>query len=186
MATQGKKGVLLVNLGTPDAPTYGAVYRYLKEFLMDRRVIDINPIARNLLVKGFIAPFRSKPSSDLYKQVWTEEGSPLKVFGYKLEEGVQEILGDEYVVKLAMRYQSPSIETGLEALRLAKVSEIIIFPLFPQYSSCWNIHAFSVKRNPLTINFSNNTFSSPEQNQKEIIIVVIIIIYNNNFFLEDY
>jgi ferrochelatase len=143
MATQGKKGVLLVNLGTPDAPTYGAVYRYLKEFLMDKRVIDINPIARNLLVKGIIAPFRSRPTSKLYKQVWTEEGSPLKVFGHKVEEGVQEILGDDYVVKLAMRYQSPSIETGLEALRAAKVSEIIIFPMFPQYSSACvgSVHA---------------------------------------------
>lgn len=135
MAIQGKKGVLLVNLGTPDAPTYGAVYRYLKQFLMDRRVIDINPIARTLLVKGIIAPFRSNGSAKLYQQLWTEEGSPLKIFGYKLKEGVQEMLGEEYIVELAMRYQNPSIEAGLQKLKEAKVTEIIVFPLFPQYSS---------------------------------------------------
>ncbi len=66
MAVKGRKGVLLVNLGTPDAPTYSAVGRYLGQFLMDRRVIDINPIARTLLVKGIIVPFRSLSSSKLY------------------------------------------------------------------------------------------------------------------------
>ena len=86
MAVQGKKGVLLVNLGTPDAPTYRAVGKYLKQFLMDRRVIDINPISRNLLVKGIIVPFRSLASSKLYQQLWTEEGSPLKTLGYEFAE----------------------------------------------------------------------------------------------------
>jgi ferrochelatase len=135
MAVTGKKGVLLVNLGTPDAPTYGAVGRYLGQFLMDKRVIDINPIARTLLVKGIIVPFRSFSSSKLYKELWTKEGSPLKIYGYELVEGVQELLGDDYVVELAMRYQNPSIESALEKLKAAKVTEIIVFPLFPQYSS---------------------------------------------------
>lgn len=132
---QGKKGVLLVNLGTPDAPTRGAVYRYLKEFLMDGRVIDTNVVARTLLVKGIIAPFRSGSSSKLYQQVWTPEGSPLKTLGYKLRDGVQEMLGDDYIVELAMRYQNPSIESALKKLKADKVTEIIVFPLFPQYSS---------------------------------------------------
>lgn len=135
MSTTGKKGVLLINLGTPDAPTRGAVYRYLKQFLLDPRVIDINPIARNLLVRGIIAPFRSKPSSEAYKELWTEEGSPLKVFGYGLRDGVQALLGDAFVVELGMRYQSPSIESAIETVLKAKVSEIIVLPLFPQYSS---------------------------------------------------
>jgi ferrochelatase len=74
MAVKGKKGVLLVNLGTPDAPTRGAVYRYLKQFLLDPRVIDINPIARNLLVRGVIAPFRSGKSAKEYRKLWTPEG----------------------------------------------------------------------------------------------------------------
>lgn len=135
MALKGKKAVLLINLGTPDAPTRGAVYRYLKQFLLDPRVIDINAISRNLLVRGIIAPFRSGSSAELYKQVWTEEGSPLKVYGYLLQERVQELLGDDYMVELGMRYQSPSIESALEKVLKAKVTEIIVIPLFPQYSS---------------------------------------------------
>ncbi len=131
----GKKGVLLVNLGTPDEPTRGAVYRYLKQFLLDPRVIDIGAVPRNVLVRGVIAPFRSKSASELYKQLWTEEGSPLKVYGYQLQESLQEMMGEEYHVELAMRYQSPSIEQGLDALLDAGVSELIIVPLFPHYAS---------------------------------------------------
>jgi ferrochelatase len=135
MTIKGKKGVLLVNLGTPDAPTRGAVYRYLKQFLLDGRVIDINAVARNLLVRGIIAPFRSGKSAKEYKKLWTPEGSPLKIFGYNLRDGVQDILGEEFIVKLAMRYQSPSIESAIDELIASKVTEIIVVPLFPQYSS---------------------------------------------------
>lgn len=135
MAVFGKKGVLLVNLGTPDAPSRGAVYRYLKQFLLDRRVIDYNWFARNLLVRGIIAPFRSGSSAKLYQQLWTAEGSPLKVYGEKLESGVQDLLGDEYEVALAMRYQNPSIESAINQLLEKKVAEIIVFPLFAQYAS---------------------------------------------------
>lgn len=131
----GKIGVLLVNLGTPDAPTRGAVYRYLKEFLLDPRVVDINAVARNILVRGIIAPFRSGKSAKLYKMVWTEEGSPLKVYGYELRDQVQEQLGDDFVVELAMRYQTPSIASAIEQLQEKRVREIIVLPLFPQYAS---------------------------------------------------
>ena len=110
----GKKGVLLVNLGTPDEPTRGAVYRYLKEFLLDPRVIDIPAVQRNLLVRGLIAPFRSKSASKLYQELWTEDGSPLKVYGYELKEKLQKEMGDAYLVELAMRYQSPSMESVLK------------------------------------------------------------------------
>ena len=135
MAQLGKKGVLLFNLGTPDAPTRGAVYRYLKEFLLDRRVIDYPWIPRNLLVRGLIAPLRSGKSAKLYQQLWTENGSPLKYYGELLAAGVQEGLDkEEYVVELAMRYQSPSIESALDSLLKQQVSEIIVFPLFPQYA----------------------------------------------------
>lgn len=82
-------GILIVNLGTPDAPTRGAVYRYLKQFLLDPRVIDINAIARNILVRGIIVPFRSGQSAKLYKKLWTEKGSPLKYNGVALVKGVQ-------------------------------------------------------------------------------------------------
>lgn len=128
-------GVLIVNLGTPDAPTRGAVYRYLKEFLLDPRVIDIHPIARNLLVRGIIAPFRSGKSAAAYRELWTENGSPLKYYGERLAKQVQAVLGDPYVVALAMRYQSPSIESAIQQLMAAKVRKIVVFPLFPQYAS---------------------------------------------------
>ncbi len=131
----GKKGVLLVNLGTPDMPSYGAVYRYLQEFLTDGRVIDIPYIPRQLLVRGIIAPFRSNSSAKLYKELWTENGSPLKYYGELLAEGVQARLGEDYHLELAMRYQQPSIRSAIRKLLDAGVSEIIVFPLFPQYAS---------------------------------------------------
>ncbi|TXB63588.1 ferrochelatase [Phaeodactylibacter luteus] len=135
MSGHGKKGVLLVNLGTPDAPTRGAVYRYLKQFLLDPRVIDYPWLPRNLLVRGIIAPFRSGSSSKLYKMLWTEKGSPLKFYGEDVRDGVQEILGDDYIVELAMRYQNPSIGHAVQRLEEQQVSEIIVFPMFPQYAS---------------------------------------------------
>lgn len=130
-----KKGVLLVNLGTPDEPSRGAVYKYLKQFLLDPRVIDIPWLQRNLLVRGIIAPFRSGPSSEIYKKLWTENGSPIKIYGYTLQKEVQKILGEDYVVELAMRYQSPSIESAFQKLKKAFVDEVIVFPLFPHYAS---------------------------------------------------
>lgn len=132
----GKKGVLIVNLGTPDAPTYGAVYRYLQQFLTDGRVIDIPFIPRQLLVRGIIAPFRSNSSAKLYKELWTENGSPLKYYGETLVDKITEHLPpDEYHVELAMRYQNPSIKSALTKLLDAGVAEIVVFPLFPQYAS---------------------------------------------------
>lgn len=131
----GKKGVLIINLGTPDAPEFWAVWRYLKQFLLDGRVIDIPTIKRNLLVRGIILPTRTRNSTNLYKELWTEEGSPLKVYGYQVVEGVRKELGDDYEVELAMRYQNPSIESAIEKLLAKNVSEIIVFPMFPQYAS---------------------------------------------------
>ena len=135
MTRFGKTGVLLVNLGTPDDPGRSSVYTYLKQFLLDPRVIDYPWLPRNLLVRAIIAPFRSGSSSKLYKQLWTPEGSPLKVYGRKLEAGVRAQLGEDYVVELAMRYQSPSIESSVQKLIDAKVSDIIVLPLFPHYAS---------------------------------------------------
>jgi ferrochelatase len=131
-----KIGVLLVNLGTPDGPERGAVYRYLKQFLTDRRVIDIPWLPRNLLVRGIIAPFRSGSSAKLYQRLWTDKGSPIKYHGFRLQKGVQENLGDQYIVELAMRYQNPSIEKAAKKLLFEdKVDRIIVMPLFPQYAS---------------------------------------------------
>ncbi|MEZ5009856.1 MAG: ferrochelatase [Chitinophagales bacterium] len=131
-----KKGVLLINLGTPDSPKPSDVKKYLLEFLMDDRVIDFGWLKRTLLVKGIIVPFRYKNSAKIYKEIWDEKtGSPLLFHSENLTDKVKASLSDEYVVELAMRYQTPSIKSGLEKLRSANVDEIIILPLFPQYAS---------------------------------------------------
>jgi len=131
-----KKGVLLVNLGTPDSPETRDVRKYLDEFLMDPRVIDISPISRALLVKGIIVPFRSPKSAKLYKAIWGDEtGSPLMHYSKLQHQLLQQRLGDEYMVELAMRYQSPSIDSALKRLKDALVESIQIIALFPQYAS---------------------------------------------------
>ncbi len=130
-----KTGILVVNLGTPDDPSPSSVYRYLKQFLLDPRVIDYPWLARQLLVRGIIVPFRHRSSAKLYKKLWTEEGSPLKVYGEAVEAALQEAMGDDFVVRLAMRYQQPSIQEGLDFLRQKKVDKIVVFPMFPQYAS---------------------------------------------------
>ena len=131
----GKTGVLLVNLGTPDSPAVPDVRKYLREFLMDGRVIDVPTVPRFALVQGIIAPFRAPKSAKIYRELWNENGSPLKYYGLRNEKQLQEVLGDEYVVRLAMRYQSPSIETALAAFKLLGLSSIIVIPFFPQYAS---------------------------------------------------
>ncbi|RQO75774.1 ferrochelatase [Pedobacter sp. KBW06] len=131
-----KIGVLLVNLGTPDSPSTLDVSRYLKEFLMDPRVIDVNALWRSLLVKGAIVPFRSAKSARYYRRIWDQHtGSPLKHYSILQREALQQRLGDSYMVEMAMRYQNPSIEEALKKFRNALVSEIRVIALFPQYSS---------------------------------------------------
>ncbi|MBC8985909.1 ferrochelatase [Pedobacter sp. N36a] len=131
----GKKGILLVNLGTPDSPEVSDVRTYLDEFLMDERVIDISAFQRTLLVKGIIVPFRSPKTSKLYKEIWDENGSPLLYYSKIQAAMLQEKLGDEYQVELAMRYQNPSIASGLDRLKAGLVESIQVIPLFPQYAS---------------------------------------------------
>ena len=130
-----KTGVLLINLGTPDSPKTSDVRKYLSEFLNDPRVIDINPFGRFVLVNGIIVPFRSSRSAKLYQHIWTAEGSPLLTNSIKMKVLLQKELGDKYVVELGMRYQSPSLESALDKLRLAQVDNIIMIPLYPQYAS---------------------------------------------------
>jgi len=131
-----KKGILLVNLGTPDSPSTAHVRKYLNEFLMDPRVIDVNPVLRTFLVKGLIVPFRSPKSAKLYQKIWSDKtGSPLLYYSILQHKLLQERLGDEYQVELAMRYQSPTIEAALERLKENLVNDIKVIPLFPQYAS---------------------------------------------------
>jgi len=131
----GKKGVLLVNLGTPDSPAVPDVRRYLDQFLMDERVIDIPPLNRALLVKGIIVPFRSPKTAKLYREIWDEKGSPLLYYSKIQAAMVQEKLGADYHVELAMRYQNPSILSALEKMKAGLVESIRVIPLFPQYAS---------------------------------------------------
>lgn len=130
-----KAGILLVNLGTPDSFKAKDVYRYLIEFLTDARVITSPWLIRQLIVRTLIVPFRYRESARSYQKIWTHEGSPLKVYGYKVKKSLQDILGEDYAVELAMRYRQPSIKDGLEALKQAGVRKILVFPLFPQYAS---------------------------------------------------
>ncbi|MEE9606639.1 MAG: ferrochelatase [Myxococcota bacterium] len=128
-------GVLLINLGTPRSPRAGDVRRYLREFLSDPRVIDLPAAARWLLLNLVILPFRPRRSGRAYAKIWTPEGSPLRVHGLALRDGVAEALGEGYVVELAMRYGEPSIPAALDRLAAADVARIAVLPLFPQYSS---------------------------------------------------
>lgn len=130
-----KTGVLLINLGTPDSPSTSDVRKYLTQFLNDPRVIDINPVGRFLLVNGIIVPFRAPKSAKLYQAIWTNEGSPLLIYGNKVKQALQQTLGNEYIVELGMRYQSPGIETAVDKLRQQNVDKIIAIPLYPQYAS---------------------------------------------------
>ncbi len=129
-----KPGVLLVNLGTPDAPRTGEVRRYLREFLSDPRVLDIPAVGRAALLGLIILPFRSPKSARAYSQIWTAEGSPLLVAGRALADAVRPRL-PECEVELAMRYGRPSLSSGLSALRDRGCEQIVIFPLYPQYAS---------------------------------------------------
>lgn len=135
MKTERKRGVLLVNLGTPKSSHPSSVFHYLNEFLTDGRVIDLPWLQRQFLVRGCIVPLRYRQSAKLYQRLWTAQGSPLMVHGRSVESKLQEALGESYHVVLAMRYQSPSIREGLEKLKKEMVDEILILPLFPQYAS---------------------------------------------------
>ena len=126
--------LLLINLGTPSSPEPPEVGNYLKEFLMDPYVIDMPWLFRWLFVHLFIVPRRSKESSTLYKNIWTDGGSPLLINCYKLMERFKPLVPDREV-ELAMRYGNPSIERALENLKARGVEDIDIFPLYPQYAT---------------------------------------------------
>ncbi|CCW32454.1 ferrochelatase [Xenorhabdus nematophila] len=129
-----KYGVLLVNLGTPDAPTPTEVRRYLAKFLSDRRVVDIPSLIWKPILYGFILPFRSPRVARLYQEIWTGEGSPLLVYSRRQRKLLDEKLADIPVV-LGMTYGSPSLSQAIDNLLLQDIDELIILPLYPQYSS---------------------------------------------------
>lgn len=128
-----KQGLLLINLGTPDAPDTRSVRRYLREFLADRRVIDLPALIRYPLLYGLILPFRPRQSAQAYQAIWKENGSPLLIHSRNLAAKLQSVLGDRCQVALGMRYGNPSIEQALQQLK--HCTHITVLPLYPQYSS---------------------------------------------------
>lgn len=126
-------GLLLINLGTPDAPTTSSVRKYLKEFLADPRVITLPAPLRYLFLYTLILPFRSKKSARAYQAIWTEEGSPLLTHGRLLVEKLQSHLGEGFHVVLGMRYGNPSLHDAL--MQLSHCDKLTVLPLYPQYSS---------------------------------------------------
>jgi protoporphyrin/coproporphyrin ferrochelatase len=128
-------GLLLVNLGTPDAPRPAEVRRYLREFLSDPRVLDVPALQRFLLLELLILPRRPRVSAAAYRKVWGREGSPLLMHGRALTAKVQARLGAAAQVELAMRYGNPSIESALDRFEQAGVDRLVVFPLYPQYSA---------------------------------------------------
>ncbi|UPS92462.1 MULTISPECIES: ferrochelatase [unclassified Bizionia] len=127
-----KKGVLLVNLGSPDSPEPKDVKKYLGEFLMDERVIDVPLWARTLIVKGIILNTRPKASAAAYKKIWWENGSPLIVLSEQLQERIQQEV--DYPVALAMRYGSMTIKKGIQELVDKGVDAVFLIPLYPQFA----------------------------------------------------
>ena len=127
-----KKGILLVNLGSPDSTEVKDVRRYLDEFLMDERVIDIPYWKRFLLIKGIILNTRPKKSAAAYKKIWWKEGSPLVVISERFTEKISKKL--DIPVALGMRYGTMSIEKGFQQLKNQGVEKVLLIPLYPHYA----------------------------------------------------
>lgn len=128
-----RRGIILMNLGTPDSPSVQDVRKYLRQFLMDERVLDIPFISRFILVNGIITPIRSSKSAALYKSVWTSEGSPLMVHSKALAKAISALRPDDEVA-IAMRYGSPTSAEAFEQLKSAGVEEALLVPLYPHYA----------------------------------------------------
>jgi protoporphyrin/coproporphyrin ferrochelatase len=140
-----RAAVLLVNLGTPEAPTPAALRTYLKEFLSDRRVIEIPRPIWWLILNGIILPFRAPRSAKAYAKVWTEHGSPLLVTSRKLANDLQKELArtmPRVTVMLAMNYGKPSIDQAIDRLRAENIQRLLVLPLYPQYSATTTASVF--------------------------------------------
>ncbi|MDQ3143614.1 MAG: ferrochelatase [Pseudomonadota bacterium] len=137
-------GVLLVNLGTPDAPEAGAVRRYLAQFLSDPRVIEIPRVVWAPILHGIILRTRPKKSAHAYRQVWTDEGSPLAAITARQAKALQARLGEEVLVDWAMRYGNPGIAGAIEKLVAAGATRILAAPLYPQYCAATTASAIDV------------------------------------------
>lgn len=130
---QTKTGILLANLGTPDAPTPEAVKRYLRQFLSDQRVVDTSPALWWPLLRGVILPLRAPRVAKLYQSIWMEDGSPLMVYSKAQQQALAQRLPNTPVA-LGMSYGSPSLESAVDELLASGVEHMVVLPLYPQYS----------------------------------------------------
>ncbi|MBN1378823.1 MAG: ferrochelatase [Gammaproteobacteria bacterium] len=141
-----KTGVLLINLGTPDAPTTKALRRYLAEFLWDPRVVEVPRLIWWLVLHLVILRLRPRRSAKSYKKIWTEQGSPLRVYSCQLAEALQVTMDEQFPeqikVILAMRYGQPSVAQELKVLHDAGVNRLLVLPLYPQYSATTTASCF--------------------------------------------
>lgn len=160
-----KIGVLLINLGTPDRPVCPGLRKYLSEFLMDPRVIEIPKLFRAILVNGIIINFRSHKSAATYREIWTDDGSPLLINSLNLGKKTAALLGDDYIVEVAMRYGNPSVEEKVAHLHKQGVRKVVVIPMYPQYSGSTNgstfdaiASAFSKQRWVPSLNFVNDYY----------------------------
>lgn len=131
----GRKGLLLINTGSPNSPAKRDIRAYLRQFLSDPRVMTMPAVIRWLLLNLYILPFRPGQIEEKYAGIWDGSSFPLLKYGYRLKEKVQGLLGEDFAVRLAMRYGNPSLETVLEEMRQLNIKELHILPLFPQYAS---------------------------------------------------
>lgn len=134
-AAQPRTGVLLVNLGTPDAPTAPAIRRYLREFLSDPRVVELPRPLWWLILNAFILPLRPRRLVHAYRSVWTEQGSPLLAISQRQLAGLRQRLGTDLVVELAMSYGNPGLQAAFDAFERQNVRRVFVLPLYPQYSA---------------------------------------------------
>ena len=134
MNNSAKIGVIVAQLGTPEAPTAKALRPYLREFLSDPRVVDLHPVKWYPILYGIVLTFRPKRSAALYKNIWTEKGSPLMVYSKAQTSGLSELLGSNYEVILGMRYGKPSIADAFRFFEQKGINRILVFPMYPQFS----------------------------------------------------
>ena len=130
-----KIGVLISNLGTPDSPSRKDLKKYLNQFLMDKRVIDLPRLLWIPIVKIIILNIRPRKSAKLYRSIWTDKGSPLMVFSKNILKKLSDSIDDRITVALGMRYGSPSIKEAMDIFKKEKISKILVFPLYPQAGS---------------------------------------------------
>ena len=165
-----RRGVLFINIGSPSSLRISAVARFLRVFLMDRHVIDINFLARFLLVNFCIVPLRVRWSRRAYRRIWRQEGSPLLFFTQTFKDKLQKKLPQQIKIAVAMRYGEPSIAKAISTLLTQGIDELIVFPLFPQYSSAVSGSAIeAISRYPA---------------RKKIRVKVIEHYYDKEFYLK--